>query len=89
MVKKEEFCPAWYDKIAPERSYRSIFRWGYPKTCISVLSEGIRESCGHFPETTLRGIWKGAQISDESIEEAKRIWEKGIEKQIRMLEGEK
>jgi alkyldihydroxyacetonephosphate synthase len=30
MVKKEEFCPAWYDKIAPERSYRSIFKWGYP-----------------------------------------------------------
>ncbi|MCL0080365.1 antitoxin family protein [Dehalococcoidia bacterium] len=31
---------------------------------------------------SLRGIWKGARISDESIEEAKHIWERGIEKQI-------
>ncbi|MCL0082844.1 antitoxin family protein [Dehalococcoidia bacterium] len=38
---------------------------------------------------SLRGIWKSVQISDESIEEAKHIWERGIEKQIRILEEEK
>jgi alkyldihydroxyacetonephosphate synthase len=30
MAKNKEFYPAWYDKVAPEGSYRSIFKWGYP-----------------------------------------------------------
>jgi alkyldihydroxyacetonephosphate synthase len=28
--KDKEFFPEWYHKTAPENSYRSIFRWGYP-----------------------------------------------------------
>ncbi|MTI94789.1 MAG: FAD-binding oxidoreductase [Firmicutes bacterium] len=30
MAKDKEFQPNWYHKPAPEQSYRSIFRWGYP-----------------------------------------------------------
>ena len=30
-------------------------------------------------ETTLRGIWQGADISDEQIEDAKRSLFKGVE----------
>jgi predicted DNA-binding antitoxin AbrB/MazE fold protein len=36
---------------------------------------------------SLRGIWKGIQISEEEIEKAKRMWEKGAEKQIKILEN--
>ncbi len=35
---------------------------------------------------SLRGIWKGIQISEEDIEKAKHMWEKGAEKQIEILE---
>ncbi|MEW6041219.1 MAG: antitoxin family protein [Elusimicrobiota bacterium] len=35
---------------------------------------------------SLRGIWKGIQISEGDIEKAKRMWEKGVEKQIKILE---
>ena len=35
---------------------------------------------------SLRGIWKGVQISEEDIEKAKHMWEKGAEKQIKILE---
>jgi alkyldihydroxyacetonephosphate synthase len=30
MGDDKEFYPAWYHREAPEKSYRSIFRWGYP-----------------------------------------------------------
>lgn len=31
MAKKEEFTPNWYHEEAPEKSYRSILKWGDPK----------------------------------------------------------
>lgn len=30
MARHTEFQPDWYHRPAPEKSYRSIFRWGYP-----------------------------------------------------------
>lgn len=36
---------------------------------------------------SLRGIWKGVEITEEDIERAKNMWGKGAEKQIRILEG--
>ena len=30
MAKKKPFYPDWYEKVPPEQSYRSIFKWGYP-----------------------------------------------------------
>jgi len=35
---------------------------------------------------SLRGIWKGIQIGEEDIDKAKHIWEKGAQKQIKILE---
>lgn len=35
---------------------------------------------------SLRGLWKGAKISEKDIDEAKHIWEEGGKKQIRFLE---
>ena len=34
---------------------------------------------------SLRGIWRGIEISEENVEKARSIWEKGVEKQIRVL----
>ncbi len=28
MAKKDEFYPRWFEGVCPERSYRSIFKWG-------------------------------------------------------------
>ncbi|MGI6365547.1 MAG: FAD-binding oxidoreductase [Bacillota bacterium] len=30
MAEKKPFYPDWYEKVPPEQSYRSIFKWGYP-----------------------------------------------------------
>lgn len=30
MRKAREFQPDWYDKVPPEKSWRSLFKWGYP-----------------------------------------------------------
>ena len=35
---------------------------------------------------SLRGIWKGIEISEEDIDKAKHMWEKGAEKQMKILE---
>jgi predicted DNA-binding antitoxin AbrB/MazE fold protein len=35
---------------------------------------------------SLRGMWKGIQISEEDIEKAKHMWKKGAEKQTKILE---
>ncbi len=35
---------------------------------------------------SLRGLWKGVEISEGNIEEAKHIWEEDIKKQIKILE---
>ncbi len=35
---------------------------------------------------SLRGLWKGARISEKEIDEAKHIWEKGVKEQINLLE---
>ena len=32
MPKKDAFYPDWYHRVPPEKSYRSIFKWGYPDT---------------------------------------------------------
>jgi len=34
---------------------------------------------------SLRGLWKGSNVSEKDIDQAKHIWEKGVEKQIRFL----
>lgn len=34
---------------------------------------------------TLRGLWKGIEISEDEIEDAKQLWETGIRKQIKIL----
>ncbi len=34
---------------------------------------------------TLRGLWKGAKISEDDIEEVKQLWEAGIRKQTKIL----
>jgi predicted DNA-binding antitoxin AbrB/MazE fold protein len=34
---------------------------------------------------SLRGIWRGIEISEEDLEKGRSIWEKGVEKQIRVL----
>lgn len=34
---------------------------------------------------SLRGIWKGIQISGEDIQKAKHVWERGATKQIKIL----
>jgi len=34
---------------------------------------------------TLRGLWKGTEISEDDIEEAKQLWEAGIREQIKIL----
>ena len=34
---------------------------------------------------SLRGLWKGSFIKDEDVDEAKFIWEKGLKKQIKIL----
>ena len=34
---------------------------------------------------SLRGLWKGVDIKDKDIDEAKFIWEKGLKKQIKFL----
>jgi len=31
-MAKDQFYPNWYEKMPPEKSYRSIFKWGYPGT---------------------------------------------------------
>ncbi len=36
---------------------------------------------------TLRGLWKGAEISEEDIKEVKKLWEEGIQKEIDILSG--
>ncbi|TRZ88392.1 MAG: DUF104 domain-containing protein [Methanosarcinales archaeon] len=40
------------------------------------------------PNISLRGIWKELEISDMDIKKAKQSWEKGVEKQIEILEDE-
>ncbi len=35
---------------------------------------------------SLRGIWRGLEITEEEIEAAKRIWSEGAERQARMLD---
>ena len=35
---------------------------------------------------SLRGLWKAIRIKDKDIDEAKQIWGKGIEKQIKFIE---
>jgi predicted DNA-binding antitoxin AbrB/MazE fold protein len=35
---------------------------------------------------SLRGLWKGAKLKEEDINEARYIWEKGVKKQIKILE---
>lgn len=37
---------------------------------------------------SLRGIWRGIQINEENVEKAKHIWDKEVEKQIKILEEE-
>ena len=32
MPNNDEFYPDWYHREPPEKSYRSIFKWGYPGT---------------------------------------------------------
>ncbi|HDH07834.1 MAG TPA: DUF104 domain-containing protein [Candidatus Moranbacteria bacterium] len=34
---------------------------------------------------TLRGLWKGAKISEDDIEEVKQLWDAGIRKEIKIL----
>ena len=34
---------------------------------------------------SLRGLWKGSVIKDADVDEAKFIWEKGLKKQIKIL----
>ena len=35
---------------------------------------------------SLRGLWKGTKVKEEDIDEARYIWEKGVKKQIKILE---
>lgn len=37
---------------------------------------------------SLRGIWKGIQISEEDIDRAMHIWDGGLEKQLEILKEE-
>ncbi|MDN3515524.1 MAG: antitoxin family protein [Candidatus Brocadia sp.] len=34
---------------------------------------------------SLRGLWKGSVIKDVDVEKAKFIWDKGLKKQIKIL----
>lgn len=35
---------------------------------------------------SLRGLWKGSEVSEKDIDNAKHIWEKGVKEQIKFLE---
>lgn len=35
---------------------------------------------------SLRGLWKGSEVSEKDIDKAKHIWEKGVKQQIKFLE---
>ena len=35
---------------------------------------------------SLRGLWKGSEVSEKDIDKAKHIWEKGVKEQIKFLE---
>ena len=35
---------------------------------------------------SLRGLWKGAKISEKDIDEAKHIWDRGVREQAKFLE---
>jgi len=35
---------------------------------------------------SLRGLWKGSEVSEKDIDKAKHIWEKGVKDQIKFLE---
>lgn len=53
-------------------------------------NERLKVEITCFPEKviSLRGIWKDVgTVSDEEIEEAKKLWGKGLKKQLRMLKS--
>ncbi len=55
--KQEEYVPAWYHREPPPRSYRSIFKWGYPdefkhpnQRLYALMKETFHLSDEHFKE---------------------------------------
>ena len=56
---------------------------------VTIIMEGPPEGSPSKPPVSLRGIWKGVQISDELIEEATKVWEEGVKKQSQFLQGDK
>ncbi len=45
----------------------------------------IKEKKGE-KKISLRGVWKGSEVSEKDIDKAKHIWEKGVKEQIKFLE---
>jgi len=35
---------------------------------------------------SLRGLWKGSEVREKDIDQAKHIWQKGVKEQIKFLE---
>ena len=45
----------------------------------------IKEKKGE-KNISLRGLWKGSEVSEKDIDQAKHIWEKSVKDQIRFLD---
>ena len=65
--------------------------WGIEAFQKLSLEEGkkveieIKERKGK-KNISLRGLWKGSEVSEKDIDKAKHIWEKGVKEQIKFLE---
>lgn len=71
---------------------RAVYSGGVLKPFMKLnLFEGqkveieIKEGKGK-KNISLRGLWKGAKISEKDIDEAKHIWDRGVREQTKFLE---
>lgn len=51
------------------------------KVEIEIKKEEIKKNI------SLRGLWKGSVIKEEDVDEVKSVWEKGLKKQIKILDA--
>jgi len=73
---------------------RAVYSGGVFKPLVKVnLREGERVEIEIKEQKapkiiSFRGIWKGVQINEKDIEKARRIWDKGVENEVKDLEEE-
>jgi predicted DNA-binding antitoxin AbrB/MazE fold protein len=77
-----------------QKVIRAVYSGGVFKPLVNVnLPEGEKVEIEIKEQkvkkiTSLRGIWKGIQITEEDIKKVKHIWDKGVENEVKVLEEE-